>query len=514
MRLDTLLREGLGLTGLPLPDLEITSILADSRRVTPGSLFVAIRGETKDGHDFIAEAVRAGAAAVVAERTVHDSGVPTIHVPDSRRALGLLAASWHDHPSHKIVLIGVTGTDGKTTTCHMLHSILRAAGLRAGLITTVHALLGDQSVDTGLHVTTPDAPEIQGLLAGIVQQGATHCVLEVTSHGLAQERVAGCEFDLAVLTNITHEHLDYHGSFGSYRSVKARLFAELGSGKPKPLRVEPLAVLNRDDASYDFVREKTRARCLSYGLSRKAEVLAREIEEERAGVRFVAAGPSFEVPIHLPILGGFNAPNALAALATAVAGLGVPPEVAARGLADMGPVPGRMERVEAGQEFMALVDFAHTPNSLKAALGTARRLAQGKVIALVGSAGLRDRTKRRRMAEIAVSLADETIFTAEDPRSESLEAILAELAQGAQDRGGVEGSTFWVLPDRPGAIRFAVSRAGRGDVVIACGKGHEQSMCFGDVEYPWDDRTAMRSAISERLGVSGPAMPRLPTSRM
>ena len=513
MRLDTLLRDGLHLTGMPLPDLEVTSISADSRRVLPGSLFVAIRGETKDGHDFIGEAVRAGAAAIVAERFLPECSVPAIHVPDSRRALGLLAASWHGHPSRRLVLIGVTGTDGKTTTCHMLLSILRAAGLRAGMITTVHALLGDRSVDTGLHVTTPDAPEIQGLLAHLVEQGASHCVLEVTSHGLAQERVAGCEFDIAVLTNITHEHLDYHRSFEVYRSVKGRLFAELGSARRKQVAVGPLAVLNRDDASYEYVRGLTSVGNISYGLSEAADVVGGEIEEGREGVGFIACGPGFEIPVRLPVLGRYNAPNALAALTAAVAGLGVPAEVAGQGLAEMGPVPGRMELIECGQEFTAIVDFAHTPNSLKAALGTARRLAERKVIVLCGSAGMRDRTKRRRMAETAISLADEIVFTAEDPRSESLEAILAEMAEGARDRGGIEGSTFWVLPDRPEALRLAVSRAERGDVVIACGKGHEQSMCFGDVEYPWDDRTAMRSAIAEKLGVPGAKMPRLPTSR-
>lgn len=513
MRLDALLRDALCLSGMPLPEVEITSIRADSRRVIPGSLFVAIQGETKDGHDFIGEAVKAGAAAVVAQRFLPDCSVPAIYVPDSRRALGLLAAAWHGHPSRRLVLIGVTGTDGKTTTCHMLLSILRAAGFQTGMITTVHAVLGDRSVDTGFHVTTPDAPQIQELLANMVEQGASHCVVEVTSHGLAQERVAGCEFDIAVLTNITPEHLDYHKTFDAYRSVKARLFAELGSIQPKRTTAGPLGVLNRDDASYQFLLGLTNVRRISYGLSKEADVVGREVEEERDAVRFVACGPGFEMPVQLPILGRYNVANALAAIATAVLGLGVPADVAARGLERMGAVPGRMELVDCGQEFTAIVDFAHTPYSLQTALETARRLGEGRLIVLCGSAGLRDRTKRRKMAEIAVTLADEAVFTAEDPRTESLEEILAEMTEGARGRGAVEGSAFWVLPDRAQAFRFAVSRAGPGDVVIACGKGHEQSMCFGDVEYPWDDRVAMRSAISDKLGVPGPAMPALPTNR-
>ena len=512
MRLHQLLRS-LGASGAGLPDPEITSLTDDSRQVTPGALFVAVRGGSRDGHLFLAEAARRGAAAAVGEAPDPGLGIPYIPQPDSRLALAQLAAAWHGHPARHLVMVGVTGTDGKTTTCCLLHRILITAGLPAGMITTVNAVIGGRVLETGFHVTTPEAPAVQGYLAEMVRAGMTHCVLEVTSHGLAQHRVAACDFDVAVVTNVTHEHLDYHGTYADYLEAKGRLFAGLGECPPKAGAPRRSAILNLDDGSFDHFSRVTTAPATTYGLSEGAQVRGEGLEGGADGIRFVASGKGYRVPVASPLAGLHNVSNCLAAFAAAVEALGISPELAAQGIREMPGVPGRMERIALGQPFTAIVDFAHTPNALRRALETARSLTQGKVITVFGAAGLRDRAKRGWMSAVAAELADRTLLTAEDPRTESLEEILAEMAAGAEERGGVEGESFWREPDRAEAIRRAVRMAAPGDLVIVCGKGHEQSMCFGEVEVPWDDRVALRAALAELLAVPGPEMPRLPTSR-
>jgi UDP-N-acetylmuramoyl-L-alanyl-D-glutamate--2,6-diaminopimelate ligase len=494
-------------------DPDILGLACDSRRVTPGCLYIACLGERFDGHDFIPQAIAAGAAAVVGERALEPLAVPYARVASSREALGEIAAARYGHPSRSMILIGVTGTDGKTTTVNLIHQILKAAGKPAGMISTVSAVIGDRELDTGFHVTTPESPTIQEYLARMAQEGITHCVLEVTSHGLAQGRVAGCEFDFAVHTNITHEHLDYHGDFESYRQAKGLLFAGLGGKPAKPFAPPRRAILNADDPSCQYLRETASAPVITYGLTSPADVTATDVRSNVDGLRMMAHLPGGAIELASPLLGDYNAGNILAAVAVAVEGLGLSAEAAARGVLALRGLPGRMERIHLGQGFTAIVDFAHTPNALRRALKTARQMAGGHVIAVFGSAGLRDREKRRRMAELSSELADATILTAEDPRTESLDAILTEMANGATGMGGLEGVDFWRIPDRAEAIRFAVRMARPGDVVIACGKGHEKSMCFGETEHPWDDTIAMQSAICAKLGISGPLMPRLPTSK-
>jgi UDP-N-acetylmuramoyl-L-alanyl-D-glutamate--2,6-diaminopimelate ligase len=442
-----------------------------------------------------------------------------IRVPASAEALAWLCAAFNGFPARKMVMIGVTGTDGKTTTCNLIYSILIAAGIKAGLISTVNAVIGGQILDTGLHTTTPDAPDIQRYLAQMVDAGMTHCVLETTSHGLAQHRVTGCEFDIAAITNITHEHFDFHGSLDNYRAAKAKLFEGLATSHKKP-GMEKLAVLNADDGSFDYLRERIGVPYASYGLGRNADVRATDIVYEPVSTYFTAdtrrghPKGSFIVPrFQTSLVGEYNVSNCLAAITVGLKALGLAPEAVARGIASLKGVPGRMERFDLGQDYIAIVDFAHTPNALKRALETARQMTKGKVAVVFGSAGLRDVAKRRWMGEVAAELADYTIITAEDPRTESLEAIMAESAEGATSKLGVEGQTFWRIADRGEAIQFAVNMAKSSDVVIACGKAHEQSMCFGTVEYPWDDRVAIRAAISARLGLPGPEMPKLPTSK-
>jgi UDP-N-acetylmuramoyl-L-alanyl-D-glutamate--2,6-diaminopimelate ligase len=493
------------------PEAEITGLTADSRRVKPGVLFIAQRGTTADGHDYLLQAQAAGAPAAVGEQQPPDLTIPYLLVEDSKQALAQLAAAFYGHPARSMVMIGVTGTDGKSTTCNLLYAMMQAAGLAAGMITTVNAVIGDTVLDTGLHVTTPDAIEVQGYLRQMVDAGLTHCILETTSHGLAQHRVSACDFDLAIVTNITHEHLDYHGSFEAYRAAKGRLFCDLSTGAVKAFAPPKTAILNLDDSSFSYLSGVTRARVVTYGLDPAAEVKATKINVGPAGVSFTIADSRGTYPIRSPLVGTYNVSNMLAAWAGGFA-LGIEPEAGREGLEGFQGVPGRMERIDLGQPFTAIVDFAHTPNALRRALETARQLTEKRVIAVFGSAGLRDREKRRMMAEVSAELADCTILTAEDPRTESLDGILEEMADGARSQGGREGETFWRIPDRGAALEFAVRLAEPGDLVITCGKGHEQSMCFGETEYPWDDRTALRAALAELLNVPGPAMPVLPTS--
>ncbi len=511
MRLHSLLQDQPGLIFDSLPNLEITALVTDSRRVVPGALFIAVRGTVFDGHVFIMEALSQGASAIMGEEPDPSLGVPYLRVPDSREALAQLAASWHGNPSRKLVMIGVTGTDGKTTTVNLLYHVLQEAGFRAGMITTVN-IVSDRTIDTGLHVTTPDSPEVQMYLAQMADAGITHCVLEATSHGLAQHRVAACNFDLAVITNITHDHLDYHGSYEAYRNAKGLLFSWLEHSVVKEGGPAKTAILNRDDGSYEFLSRSTNMRQVTYGLGQEADVFGDEVESDMDGFRFRIHGQGYSLQARCGLIGEYNLENCLAAFTTAVNGLGVPPESAVRGIAKLKRVPGRMEVIDLGQNFTAIVDFAHTPNSLRRALETARSLTEGKVIAIFGSAGLRDLKKRHLMAEISTDLADMTVLTAEDPRTEALDAIIAEMADGARARGGLEGTTFVRIPDRGEALRFAIRQAQPGDLVISCGKGHEQSMCFGEQEYTWDDRVAFRAALAEHLDVEGPDMPRLPTS--
>jgi UDP-N-acetylmuramoyl-L-alanyl-D-glutamate--2,6-diaminopimelate ligase len=502
-----------------VPDIPITGISIDSRHVKPGHLFVAMKGGSADGHDYIPKAIENGAVAILGERELSGLPVPYVRLENPRRALTWIAASFYGWPGRKLTVIGVTGTDGKTTTTNLIYQILLAAGIKAGMISTVNAVIGNEVLDTGFHVTTPDAHDVQRYLAKMVEAGLTHVVLETTSHGWAQYRVDACEFDIGVVTNITHEHMDEHGSYENYRAAKARLFSSLEITSEKPQGNPRLGVINRDDVkSFGFLNDFITVKKLNYGLHEDAEIRAVDIRYSPSGIHFTARSRDFSQPVTSRLVGAFNISNCLAALTASVYGLKIKPEVAARGIAALEGIPGRMERIDMGQNFTAIVDFAHTPNALKVALEAAREMlsfrgqaGRGRVIAVFGSAGLRDKAKRRMMAEVSAELADLTVLTAEDPRTESLDEILEEMAEGARSRGGREGETFWRVPDRGEAIRFALKLAREGDMVLSCGKGHEQSMCFGAREHLWDDRTAMRAGLGELLGVEGPAMPYLPT---
>ena len=482
-------------------DSRVGAIATDSRTVRAGDLFIAIPGVHVDGYRFIPDAVRNGAVVVVSERpapnlfTPSGDAVINVQVSNARKAWGWLCAAWHGFPSRKLTMIGITGTDGKTTTVSLVYAILRAAGLEAGMINTVAARMGASEISTGLHTTTPDAPDIQRLLDQMVHAGATHAVLEVTSHGLSQHRVAGCDFDVAAVTNITPEHLDSHGTFAAYRQAKARLFKALSPSFQKP-GIPKLAVLNRDDESYCLLHSVLADRQISYSAKGDSDLFVSDVRLDPDRTRLALHTPSSTIQVETRLVGAFNISNVLAAASVAV-GVGVDPEAIREGIASAPAVPGRMERVEEGQGYLAIVDFAHTPNALKQALTTVRGLTgeNGRVIVVFGCAGLRDSEKRTAMGRVAAQLADHLVITAEDPRTEVVEEIVAQTAMAALDAGKTEGRDLFRVLDRGQAILRACRMAQPGDVIIACGKGHEQSMCFGTTEYPWDDREAMRKAI-------------------
>ncbi len=504
-----------------LAQIDITRITADSRQVEPGSLFVAYQGVNVDGHRFIPDALIRGVAAIITEEDKPNSPSPPaasdllspvwLSVPDGREALAYLAAAWHNFPARRLRMVGITGTDGKTTTTNFLYHLLRAANIPVGMINTVNAVIGPNLLETGLHTTTPDAPDVQQYLAQMVAAGVDTCLLEVTSHGLAHHRVTACDFDIAIVTNITHEHLDLHGSLAAYRAAKAKLFESLATAKPKGF--PKTAILNCDDSSFTFLKEKlaaARLNWLGYSLAGhpEATVTAHAISSTPDKTCFTIRSSRYEVEVQTSLVGDYNVSNCLAAATAAIELFDLSSEAVQRGIEALPGIPGRLERIDTGQPFTAIVDFAHTPNALRRSLAVARTLTPGRVIAVFGCAGLRDREKRAMMGQIAAELADLTIITAEDPRTEALAAIIEETAQAMLAAGAAEGTGFERIPDRGRAIFRAVQLAQPGDVVIVLGKGHEQSMCFGQIEYPWDDRQAVRSALQGRPLLT------LPTTRL
>lgn len=480
-------------------DPNITHITADSRRVETGGLFVAYQGVSVDGHRFIGQAIERGAAAIVAEKPV-DTALPVAVVPDGREALAYLAAAWHHFPARRLITVGITGTDGKTTITNFLYHMLQAAGRPTGMINTVNARIGPEILETGLHTTTPDAPDVQRFLARMVEAGIEICLLEATSHGLAQHRVTACDFDVAIVSNITHEHLDLHGSLEAYRAAKASLFESLAAAADKSAslrggkRFLKGAVLNCDDWSFAYLRDRLGGTLwLGYSLADhpQASLTARHIICRPDRTAFTIDGPGYSFETETSLIGDYNVANCLAAATAALELLAVSPQAVQAGIAALPGIPGRMERIDEGQPFLAVVDFAHTPNALRRSLQVARSLVSGRVIAVFGAAGQRDVEKRTMMGRLAAELADIAIITLEDPRTESYQATMTPIIQAIEAAGG----RFEPVFDRGRAIYRAVALARPGDIVIALGKGHEQSMCFGEIEYPWDDRQAMRSAL-------------------
>lgn len=480
-------------------NLKITSITDDSRKVKRGGIFVAVKGLNVDGHEFIEEAIKNGVVAVVGESRPKRSwlkDVLYIKVPDSRRALGLIASAWFGNPSSKLKVIGVTGTDGKTTTSSLIAHILNRTGKKTGLITSVSAKIGKKEYDTGFHVTNPEPIPLQEFLARMVNEKCRFAVLEVTSHGLDQERVAGVTFDLGVLTNITDEHLDYHKTWEEYFNSKAKLFKNVS-----------IAVLNNDDEKvYKMLQEEISpsTSIVSYGIKAKdPNFFGSGIETVDFGTQFLLSVGKKTYKARTKLLGDYNVSNTLAAVAAARS-FGVSWEDIKASVHSFKAPPGRLEKIKNNKGIKIYIDFAHTPNSLKSVLTLLKgRLKKGsKLISVFGSAGERDVAKRPIMGEISGKLADISVVTAEDPRSEDVDEIIEQIAYGARKAKAkqlefnrstdldkwIKGRCFIKIPERGEAIALAIQKlAKKGDIVVICGKGHEKSMAYNGVEHPWND---------------------------
>lgn len=480
-----------------VPDQEITLLAYDSRRVKPGGLFIAVPGTHTDGRQYLADAADRGAVLAVGEKPAddaHDLPLPYIEVSNVREALADLACAFYHYPARQLCTIGITGTDGKTTTSNLVHTLLQTVGKQSALMTTANFKMGVQEWDNATRQSTLEALEIQEFLRQALDTGMTYAVVEATSHGLALDRVRGCLFDIGVVTNITHEHLDFHKTIEAYRRAKARLFEMLDSTRDKGLGVDPVAILNRDDSSYDVLKPYCQVPILDYGIDTPAAIQAVDLELHAHSTRFRLVVPDGETVIETQLVGRFNVSNTLAAIATAYH-LGIALPDIARGLATISGVTGRMENINEGQSFSVIVDYAHTPDSLEKVIATLRPITAGKVIVVFGSAGERDVQKRPVMGRIAAEKADFFVITDEDPREEDREKILREIAAGAEHVGKQIGRDFLCIADRTTAIATAFSHAQKGDTVLLAGKGHEQSIIMGREKVPWDDRQVARAQL-------------------
>jgi UDP-N-acetylmuramoyl-L-alanyl-D-glutamate--2,6-diaminopimelate ligase len=413
-------------------------------------------------------------------------------VPDTRRALALMSSTLYGHPSRNLAVIGVTGTDGKTTTTTMIHQMLLSAGRRVGSMSTVDIRFGDAVDPNDSRQTTLEALEVQEQLARMRDAGLRYAVIETSSHGLALQRVVGVDYDVAVFTNIAHEHLDFHKTIEAYREAKAQLI-DLTAGSARK-GIDKTAVLNRDDPSYAYLVNRPIARRITYGLQLEADLKAHRVEATAEGLLVEASTPLGPLTLRLKLSGRWNAANALAAAAAGVA-VGLTLGEIRQGLESYSGVSGRMERVDLGQPFSVIIDYAHTPQSLEKVLRELRPITRGKLIAVFGSAGDRDREKRPWMGEIAARLSDYAVFTNEDPREEDAMTILSEIAAGAEEVGWTEGDQYARIEDRRQGIAHAVRRARPGDTILLAGKGHERSILVGRGKEPWDERAAAEAAI-------------------
>ncbi|MBM3462251.1 MAG: UDP-N-acetylmuramoyl-L-alanyl-D-glutamate--2,6-diaminopimelate ligase [Armatimonadetes bacterium] len=466
----------------------VSGVAYDSRAVRPGDMFIAVEGFKSDGHQYLEQALAAGASALVvrdpsrAPRTDH----PIVEVRDTRRALALCSAAFHGWPGRALTMIGVTGTNGKTTTSILIEGILSHAGRRPGLIGTMFNRIGGQTKEA--KNTTPESLDLQRLLARMRDAGHDCVSMEVSSHGLALERVAGCAFDVGVFTNLTQDHLDFHADLDEYFRAKRMLFESLGRDNPKS--APRGAVINADDPRCEEVRAVTSVPVMTYGINNPADLRATDIRHTPNGVAFRLHTTEGSREALLRLSGLFNVYNALAALGAALT-LQIPLEVALDGLRLAAPVRGRFETVRAGQDFTVIVDYAHTPNGLENILKGAREVTEGRVLVVFGCGGDRDPKKRPIMGEIATRLADEVVVTSDNPRSEAPEAILAQISAGAP------GAT--VIEDRRTAIGHAIGRAAAGDTVVIAGKGHETYQILKDKTIDFDDAEEARIALRARL---------------
>jgi UDP-N-acetylmuramoyl-L-alanyl-D-glutamate--2,6-diaminopimelate ligase len=491
----------------------VKGVAYDSRKVAQASLFVALRGQHADGAQFATQAIARGAVAVVSE-TEPPPGLtaPWVVVPDARRALAALAAAFYAHPSREMTVVGITGTNGKTTTGYLVSAVFETAGIKCGILGTVVYRIGDLEREAGR--TTPEAPDVQHLLREMVGAGCGACAMEVSSHALALHRVDGTRFFAAVFTNLTRDHLDFHGDMEAYFQAKRRLFEMLPE--------DGVAIVNADDARGAALAGIGR-RTVTYAIDHAADVKAGEVSFTLDGVAFSVDTPVGRIDVRSRLVGRPNVYNALATVATAV-GLGIGPEIIGRALASVTGVPGRFQVVsEPGDDITVVVDYAHTDDALKNLLETARPLATRQLITVFGCGGDRDRTKRPLMGAVAARLSDVVVVTSDNPRSEDPAAIIEEVKRGivlptdrarpgeparnGQRTGPARAPQLMTIVDRRAAIERAVDAAGTGDVVLIAGKGHEKYQAIGDKVLPFDDADVARAALARRRGrpTRGPA---------
>ena len=483
-------------------DCEVAGLTYDSRGIAPGLLFVAIRGLHQDGHQFVNQVMAQGAVGVVVENDCPDVLSQTlsriIRVKDTRRALSVLAHQFYGKPSHQMGMIGVTGTNGKTTTTYLIRGILEAAGKKVGLLGTTGYHVGLE-VLPALH-TTPESLDLHRLLAEMVQAAIEYTVMEVSSHALALGRVSDCAFDVAVYTNLSQDHLDFHKDMEDYFKAKQKLFSELGIGNPKsfPRR----AVVNGDDPKASQVIAVTQVPCWTYATDKQADLTAERIQIDFEGIRFLAVTPQGKFEIQSVLTGRYNVSNILAAIGV-VLSQDIPIPVIQKGIKNVRQVPGRFEKVQEGQDFLVIVDYAHTEDALRKLLLAVQELRQstlspeGRVLTVFGCGGDRDRGKRPKMGQVAVGLSDCVILTSDNPRTEDHMAIIREIEAGIKQGPDTrrQRAGYFIIPDRAEAIEKAIGLARRGDIVVIAGKGHEDYQIVGPHKIHFDDREVARVAL-------------------
>ena len=476
-------------------DIEIKGIETDSRQVKPGYLFIALRGFTVDGHLYLSQAAANGAVAFLVEQVEESGSLPGVLavVPDTRRALAVIADRFYQHPTGRLNVIGVTGTNGKTSITYLIEQMMKDAGHRSGIIGTIQMRIGDYSEEVSN--TTPESIQLQKWFSLMLDKGADHACIEVSSHALEMGRVRGCNFKTAIFTNLTQDHLDYHETMENYRNAKSLLFSQLGNTYND--NQTKFAVLNADDEASEYYSKVTSAQIIYYGIDREADVRALDIKIRESGTDFLLQTYKGSIPISTKMVGKFSVYNALAATAACLAE-GIPLTSIQKSLEAIGGVQGRFERIDEGQDYTVIVDYAHTPDSLKNVLETAKQFTKGEIYCIIGCGGDRDKTKRPIMARIALEHAHHAIFTSDNPRSEEPDRILQDMMDGAKGNPLLPGQ-YTAIIDRKEAIEYAISKARQGDCVIIAGKGHETYQIIKGQTFPFDDKQVASAAIQLSL---------------
>ncbi len=470
-------------------DPSITSIEMDSRKVEEGNLYICIKGEKFDGHEYVEDVVEKGASAIVAERMV-ETTIPVILVKDSRHAMAVLSDFFYDQPTHDLQLIGVTGTNGKTTVTHIMDHLFQDQNKRTGVIGTIEMRINNQKYPVAN--TTPEAPFLQKAFSKMIDEKVDSAFMEVSSHALEMGRVRGCDYDIAVFTNLSQDHLDYHETMEKYLQAKGLLFSQLGNTYDR--KKQKIAILNADDDASKQLKRMTSAQIMTYGIENECDVIAKDIRISGKGTQFKIRTLKGEYEVTMKLVGKFSVYNVLAAVTAGIAA-GLDEQKMISSVEQLEGVPGRFEVIDEGQPFPVIVDYAHTPDSLENVLTTIQEFAEGDVHVIVGCGGNRDRTKRPLMAQIAVKHSDHAIFTSDNPRTEPPEQILEDM------EAGIAKGSYTSIIDRRAAIETAVNIAKKGDVILIAGKGHETYQIIGDQTIDFDDREVARQAIKQRSDV-------------